>query len=76
MILKNVEKIIKAVVDTVESSLKPAINEISKKIDDNSDQMKEINAQLYRIEYKLDLILSSQALNKNLLVHKSKVIDS
>ncbi|MDO8618970.1 MAG: hypothetical protein Q7R49_03420 [Candidatus Daviesbacteria bacterium] len=52
------------------------MNSISKGLDYNSDQMKEITAVLKRIEYKIDLLLSSQALDRNLLVHKKKIIKS
>lgn len=73
---KDIDKIIQAVIETIDTSLKPSMNSISKGLDYNSDQMKEITAVLKRIEYKIDLLLSSQALDRNLLVHKKKIIKS
>lgn len=57
-------------------SLISNISIIAKKLDDNSKQMKEIQAQLERIEYKIDLLLSSKTFKGGIDIPKKKVFYS
>lgn len=73
---KQKEKFLKTIVETVRTSLKPGINDISEGLNINSDQLNEIKAQLDRIERKIDILLTSQARNNTWPIPKKKVFKS
>lgn len=66
------EKLLKTVIETVEKTIKPSINSVAERLDDNSQYLEEIKAQLDRIEQKIDFLLSSQTFNKKWISSKKK----
>lgn len=73
---KQKEKLLKTIVETVQLSLKPGINDISEGLNTNSNQMEEIKAKLDRIEHKIDLLLASQTHSNNWPTPKKKLFKS
>lgn len=71
---KSKELLLKTIVNTVEISIKPSVKFIAERLDNNSVYFQEIQAQLDRIEHKIDILLSAQNLDRDMFFSKKTAI--